>query len=330
MWRSQPAARRFLQAALLLDPRLQHADAGRPGFSGFLVMAALPVPPVAPPDAVVGHQFAQYALAQAAVGDAQPLRRPHRADRLQDGAAGQHQIGAVGADAGIGDALPENPSRAVFRSCGRRCRGPSTARRRGGGRSAPGRDGRRPASSPCPRCRAGGIAGWRARWLSRSRPSKACSMPATSSTIASKISRVTSRPPKRSASETTPTGSEVQETMWLASRGERWPETSISAISEEPPPMSNSTTPCVSRSTSEPQPDTASRASVWRSMISSFKPGLGLDAVEELGAVLGRAAGFGGDQPGLPDRAAAQACRRRSSAPRRRGPSPAARAGRWR
>ena len=36
--------------------------------------------------------------------------------------------------------------------------------------------------------------------------------------------------------------------------------------------MSNSTTPCVSRSTSEPQPETASRASVWRSMISSFSP----------------------------------------------------------
>ena len=60
--------------------------------------------------------------------------------------------------------------------------------------------------------------------------------------------------------------------MWLARRGERWRDTSISAISDEPPPMSNSTTPSVSRSTSEPQPDTASRASVWRSMISSFSP----------------------------------------------------------
>ena len=60
--------------------------------------------------------------------------------------------------------------------------------------------------------------------------------------------------------------------MWLASRGERWPETSISAISDEPPPMSNSTTPSVSRSTSEPQPETASRASVSRSMISRSSP----------------------------------------------------------
>ncbi|CCV13159.1 hypothetical protein MESS4_520071 [Mesorhizobium sp. STM 4661] len=109
-------------------------------------------------------------------------------------------------------------------------------------------------------------------WLSRSRPSKACRRTATSSTMAAKISRVTVRPPKRSASETTPTGSDVHETIWLASLGERWPVRSISAISEEPPPMSNRTTPCVSRSTSEPQPDTASRASVWRSMISSFSP----------------------------------------------------------
>ena len=39
-----------------------------------------------------------------AVGDAQPLARKRAADRLEDGAAGQHEIGALGADAGIGDA----------------------------------------------------------------------------------------------------------------------------------------------------------------------------------------------------------------------------------
>ena len=93
--------------------------------------------------------------------------------------------------------------------------------------------------------------------------------------------------------------------------------------------MSNSTTPSVSRSTSEPQPDTASRASVWRSMISSVEPGLAPDAREELLAVLGGAAGLGGDQPRAADRRGRAACRRRPSAPRRRGPSPRRPAGRW-
>ena len=134
---------------------------------------------------------------------------------------------------------------------------------------------------------------------------------------------VTSRPPKRSASDTTPTGSDVQATMWLASRGERCPLTSISAISDEPPPMSNSTTPSVSRSTSEPQPETASRASVWRSMISSVEPGLRLrpasrnsspfSAARQASVAISRA---------LLDARGRAACRRRSSAPRRRGPSP--------
>ena len=47
---------------------------------------------------------------------------------------------------------------------------------------------------------------------------------------------------KRAAdgSVTTPTGSDVQDTIWLASRCERRPVRSISAISAEPPPMSNS------------------------------------------------------------------------------------------
>jgi hypothetical protein len=50
------------------------------------------------------HHLHQHAFAQAAIGDAQPLAREGAADRLQDGAAGEHQIGALGADAGVGDA----------------------------------------------------------------------------------------------------------------------------------------------------------------------------------------------------------------------------------
>ncbi len=78
----------------------------------FQVSWSLPVatPPAIAPGAVVGHQFAQDALAQAAIGDPEAFGRPDGADRLENGAAGEHQIGAVGADAGIGDALLKIPA----------------------------------------------------------------------------------------------------------------------------------------------------------------------------------------------------------------------------
>src|SRR5207244_7729220 len=53
------------------------------------------------------HQVEQDALADAAIGDAQPADRPDRADRVEDGAAAQHQVGALAADAGVGGAALE-------------------------------------------------------------------------------------------------------------------------------------------------------------------------------------------------------------------------------
>ena len=47
------------------------------------------------------HHAQQDAFAQAAIGDADALARERAADRLEDRAAGQHQIGALAADAGI-------------------------------------------------------------------------------------------------------------------------------------------------------------------------------------------------------------------------------------
>ena len=67
------------------------------------------------PDAVLAHHLHQHAFAQAAVGDAQPLARKRAADRFEDGAAGEHQVGALGADAGIGDAAPRSSWRAAAR-----------------------------------------------------------------------------------------------------------------------------------------------------------------------------------------------------------------------
>ena len=62
------------------------------------------------------------------------------------------------------------------------------------------------------------------RWSRRWRPSKSHEHARRRRRPSRRTTRRdTSRPPKRSASETTPTGSEVQATMWLASRGERWP-----------------------------------------------------------------------------------------------------------
>jgi hypothetical protein len=44
-------------------------------------------------------QIKQDALAHPAIGDAQPANRPGLADRIEDGAAAQHEIGALAADA---------------------------------------------------------------------------------------------------------------------------------------------------------------------------------------------------------------------------------------
>ena len=57
------------------------------------------------PDPVGAHHLDQHALAQTAIGNAQPPAGECAADRFQDGAAGEHEIGALGADTGIGDAL---------------------------------------------------------------------------------------------------------------------------------------------------------------------------------------------------------------------------------
>ena len=56
-------------------------------------------------DPVGAHHVAEDPLAQAPIGDAQPLGREMLPNRLQDGAAGEHQIGAFVADAGVGGAL---------------------------------------------------------------------------------------------------------------------------------------------------------------------------------------------------------------------------------
>src|SRR5262245_4625214 len=62
-------------------------------------------PCLAVPHAVLAHHLHQHAFAQPAVGDAQPLTRKCLADRVKNGATREHEVGAVGADTGIGDEI---------------------------------------------------------------------------------------------------------------------------------------------------------------------------------------------------------------------------------
>ena len=111
-------------------------------------------------------------------------------------------------------------------------------------------------------------------------------------------------PPCRSARVTTPVGSEIQPRI-CGSGGPRriLCERSSRTTSDEPPPMSNSTAPSACGSISGVQPVAARQASVSRSMTSSTRPSSSATRARKFGAVLGRAAGFGGDQPRARDAA---------------------------
>ena len=54
---------------------------------------------------VLGHQRGEDALAQAPVGHAQTLTGPHPEQRLENGAARKHKIGALMPDTGLRRAL---------------------------------------------------------------------------------------------------------------------------------------------------------------------------------------------------------------------------------
>jgi hypothetical protein len=59
------------------------------------------------PNPVGAHHLDQHAFAQAAIGDAQALAGKKSADGVEDGTAGEHKVGALGTDAGVGRALVE-------------------------------------------------------------------------------------------------------------------------------------------------------------------------------------------------------------------------------
>ena len=113
-------------------------------------------------------------------------------------------------------------------------------------------------------------------------------------------------PPWRSASVTTPTGSDTQ-ALICGSGGPRrhGGERSSRTSSDEPPPMSNRITPSACGSISGVQPVAASVGLGLAVDDLELEPDLLGDAGAELGAVLGRAAGLGRDQPRARDAAVA-------------------------
>ena len=56
----------------------------------------------------------QHAFAQPAVGDPQPLTGKGAADGVENGATGEHEVGALGADTGVGDTIFVAPAQQTF------------------------------------------------------------------------------------------------------------------------------------------------------------------------------------------------------------------------
>src|SRR5437763_15083813 len=61
------------------------------------------------------HQIEQEALANAAVGDAQPADRPSGADCVEDGAAAEQEMGALASNARVGGAALDDEPREMAR-----------------------------------------------------------------------------------------------------------------------------------------------------------------------------------------------------------------------
>src|SRR5262249_56678925 len=57
------------------------------------------------PDAIIAHHLHQHALAQPAIGNAQPPTREGASHGVEDGAAGEDKVGALGTNAGVGDTI---------------------------------------------------------------------------------------------------------------------------------------------------------------------------------------------------------------------------------
>ena len=163
-------------------------------------------------------------------------RREMRPDRLEDGAAGEHEIGALVADAGVGGALgvahgAQRRDRRV--DLGAASHRPST------GAAVVARQVEMHAGDR--RHRPGGaeqMEARAARLVRRPARRRRRAPRRHGAVIAAKTSSLTSTPPNVSASETTPSRSDSQASTRRA-RARRAAVAPSQTISDEPPPMSN-------------------------------------------------------------------------------------------
>src|SRR6516162_4209475 len=275
----EPALRRRRTALARFEADLERALAGirihsDPTFGSDMALYGHDQPksrhrPVATPHAILAHHLNQHAFAQPAVGHPQPLTGEGAPDGVENGATGKHQVRTLGTDASIGDAIFVAPGQQAF-------------------------DHARhfiidhPAAVDAATLVASqlemdaGDRRYRARRAEQ--VDVAVAKPAVLGHETVDQGRdlrdhgrvdfgVTWCPPWRSASVTTPTGSDAQ-ALIFGSGGPRrlGGERSRHTSSEEPPPMSNRTTPSAYGSINGVQPVAANVASVSRSMTSSSRP----------------------------------------------------------
>ena len=136
-----------------------------------------------------------------------------------------------------------------------------------------------------------------ARDRRRARPRTARRVARPPRTIARIDSGVTSRPPKCSASVTTPSGIDIQALMRGCGVLLRPDRARSAPVRSSRRRCRTGWRPAPFGSSSGEQPITASAASVSRSITSSRMPGLGSDPVAKPVGVRGRAAGLRCDQP---------------------------------
>jgi hypothetical protein len=267
--------------------------------------------------------------ASAINSDRMPSRRPRSAtrsrstasdaDRLEDGAAGEHEVGPIRPDAGVGDARREIPGEK--RATMRRHRGrihpqPVDA----------------PPVIPIEFEMHAGERRHGARRAEQVEAAAACDMlePIRGRETLSSIAR-RDRPWRRKS----PASRRARRIFGKRHHADRQrrprddvrgkprrtlPRRSIQRDLRGAAADVEEDEPSRLASTSVPQPETASRASVSRSMISSSARCSSLTRAGTPGRFR-RPAGLGRDQPRPVDHERWRACWRRSSAPRRRGPS---------
>ncbi len=277
-------------------------------------------------DAILDHQRGEDALAQAPVGNAQPLAGPHLQHGLEDGAAGEHQVGALPADAGLAPRAPRSsrPSSSAV-TARTSASSPASSRRRGCARTRQARC--TPATVvTVPEVPSMCVEPPARRSFNLCSASKGVSMLRDVGRPWRRTCRAsTKRPPKRSASVTTPTGSDVQAPMQfctsMRSESERR-HVVLAPRQIEEDELGGAAADVEHQRIVAAEIDERGAARDGELGLRlpaddlDVEPGLVARPLQELAAVGGEPAGLGGDQPRALDLVRARSCRHTPSAPR--------------